>query len=97
LIAAPLVWWDPNPNPYKQLYERKRAEGRAWYTAMPFVCAALARHFYHCLKYKEPYKTDKIFKCSLPLPTSIPVAEVPRQDLDEQFEIMDAHLSLSEG
>lgn len=97
LIAAPLVWWDPNPNPYKQLYERKRAEGRAWYTAMPFVCAALARHFYHCLKYKEPYKTDKIFKCSLPLPTSIPVAEGPRQDLDEQFEIMDALLSLSEG
>lgn len=46
-IAAMLVWFDPRPNRYKALFERKLAEGRPWYKAMPFVCAALARHIYH--------------------------------------------------
>ncbi|MFN2279697.1 MAG: transposase, partial [Candidatus Promineifilaceae bacterium] len=43
-IAAPLVWFDKGENPYKELYQRKMAEGKEWYKAMPFVCAALARH-----------------------------------------------------
>jgi transposase len=53
-IAAPLVWFDRGDNPYKRLYQRKKAEGRPWYKAMPFVCAALARHIYHCLKFSDP-------------------------------------------
>ena len=49
-IVAPMVWFDPDDNPYKNLYKRKMTEGRVWYKAMPFACAALARHVYHCLK-----------------------------------------------
>jgi len=52
-IAAPLVWFDKEDNPYKELFQRKTAEGREWYKAMPFVCAALARHIYHCLKFNS--------------------------------------------
>ena len=43
-ISAPLVWFDKGNNPYKELFQRKMAEGKEWYKAMPFVCAALARH-----------------------------------------------------
>lgn len=60
-IAAMLVWFDPRPNRYKVLFERKLAEGRPWYKAMPFVCAALARHIYHCLKHEEPYDAERAF------------------------------------
>ena len=28
---------------------------------MPFACAALARHIYHCLKFQEPYQLEKAF------------------------------------
>jgi hypothetical protein len=41
---------------------RKLAEGHPWYKAMPFACAALARHVYHCLKYQEPYQLEKAFE-----------------------------------
>jgi hypothetical protein len=37
------------------------AEGRDWYVAMSFACAALARHIYHCLKFQEPYQLEKAF------------------------------------
>ena len=43
-IAAPLVWFDKGENPYKTLFQGKMAAGQEWYKAMPFVCAALARH-----------------------------------------------------
>lgn len=31
------MWDDRGQNPYKTLFERKEAEGRAWYRAMPDV------------------------------------------------------------
>jgi hypothetical protein len=46
------------------------AEGRQWYKAMPFVCAALARHIYHCLKFNDPYDVEKAFQGSVPVPAS---------------------------
>jgi hypothetical protein len=58
-IAAPLVWFERGENPYKALFEHKTAAGHPWYEAMPFVCAALARHIYHCLKFKQPYDVEK--------------------------------------
>lgn len=96
-IAAPLVWFDEGGNPYKALYERKVAEGRAWYEAMPFVCAALARHIYHCLKFKDPYDVDKAFGGPLPVPASEEALVNLRADLDERFEVMDTHLCRVEG
>lgn len=96
-IAAPLVWFDEGDNPYKALYERKVAEGRAWYKAMPFVCAALARHIYHCLKFKDPYDVEKAFQGSAPVPASEEALVDLRADLDERFEVMDAHLCQIEG
>lgn len=97
LIGAPLVWFDRGDNPYKSLYQRKRAEGRAWYEAMPFVCAALARHIYHCLKSGEPYSVDKVFKDSRPTPASSQALDDLRADLDEKFEVMDTRLAATEG
>jgi len=35
-------------------------EGRPWYKVMPFVCAALARNIYHCLRFKEPYDVKEV-------------------------------------
>jgi hypothetical protein len=90
-IAAPLVWFDRGDNPYKTLFERKAADGRPWYEAMPFVCAALARHIYHCLKFKDPYDVEKAFKGSVPLPASEQALVDLRADLDTKFEVMDAH------
>lgn len=96
-IVAPLVWFDPTDNPYKELYERKMAQGRPWYKAMPFACAALTRHIYHCLKSRERYDAEKAFK----RPQTAPAAEAAPVDLmaslDERFEAMDAHLTELEG
>lgn len=92
-IVAPLVWFDPRDNPYKQLYERKRAEGRPWYKAMPFACAALARHIYHCLKSGERYDVEKVFKRPQLAPASEPAPMDLMASLDERFEAMDAHLT----
>jgi hypothetical protein len=64
-IVAPMVWFDQGDNPYKKLYKRKMAEGRPWYKAMPSVCAALARHIYHGLKFQEPYDVTKSFEGSI--------------------------------
>jgi len=91
-IAAPLVWLDQGDNPYKQLYQRKMAEGRPWYKAMPFVCAALARHIYHCLKFNDPYDVEKAFQGSVPAPASEAEWLDLREDLDESFEEMGASL-----
>jgi len=93
LIAAPLVWFDQGSNPYKELFERKKAEGRAWYEAMPLVCAALARHIYHCLKFNEPYDVARAFR-DLPLvSTSDEGMWDLGADLDEKFEELEASLS----
>jgi len=91
-IAAPLVWLDRGDNPYKQLYQRKMAEGRPWYKAMPFVCAALARHIYHSLKFNDPYDVEKVFQGSVPAPASEAKWLDLREDLDERFEEMEASL-----
>lgn len=94
-IASPLVWFDPKENPYKKLYQRKMEEGRPWYKAMPFVCAALARHVYHCLKYEDPYDLAKAFGTS-----STPASENPdleeallSVDLEEKYDLLDAQLT----
>jgi hypothetical protein len=96
-IAAPLVWFDRDDNPYKTLYQRKRAEGRAWYKAMPFVCAALARHLYHCLKFKEPYDAEKTFRraVSSVAPQQV-LADLP-MNLDDKFAILEAQLGSVAG
>lgn len=96
-IASPLVWFDKGDNPYKQLYERKKAQGRPWYKAMPFVCAALARHIYHCLKFSDPYDVEKAFQGSAPAPASEEEWVDLRADLDERFEVMAASLSQIEA
>ncbi len=92
LIAAPLVWFDQGSNPYKELYQRKVAQGRAWYKAMPFVCAALARHIYHCLKFNDRYDVVKAFRGSPPVPASEESWLNLSADLDEKFEVMEASL-----
>ena len=91
-IASPLVWFDQGDNPYKQLYQRKVAEGRAWYEAMPFVCAALARHIYHCLKHEEPYDVHKAFRGRYPLPGTEQEMLELEVELEGKFEIVEAHL-----
>ncbi len=96
-IVAPLCWFDRGDNPYKALYERKKAEGRAWYKAMPFACAALARHIYHCLKSGEAYDVTKTFAASQLLPAAEQATQDLGADLDGQFELMDAYLSNSEA
>jgi hypothetical protein len=96
-IAAPLVWFDQGDNDYKGLFQRKMAEGRAWYEAMPFVCAALARHIYHCLKFKDPYDVEKAFRDSSPTPASEQELADLRADLNEKFEEMEVHLHQKEG
>jgi len=93
-IAAPLVWFDQGENPYKTLFERKTAAGYPWYKAMPFVCAALARHIYHCLKFKQPYDVKKAF--GVVSPASEQALLDLQADLDERFEVMEAHLIVEE-
>jgi hypothetical protein len=92
-IVSLLVWFDRGMNPYKQLYERKMAQGRPWYRAMPFVCAALARHIYHCLKFNDPYDVEKAFRGTMPIPASEEEELSLGGELDERFEAMEASLS----
>lgn len=96
-IAAPLVWFDKGSNPYKKLFQRKKAEGREWYQAMPFVCAALARHIYHCLKFNDPYDVEKAFGGSSFTPALDEESLDLAADLDEKFEVMEASLNEKEG
>ena len=95
-IAAPLVWFDRDSNPYKELYQRKMAEGRAWYKAMPFVCAALARHIYHCLKFNDPYDVDKAFQGSTFIPATDEESLDLGANLDKLFEALTAFLDQEE-
>jgi hypothetical protein len=96
-IAAPLVWFDRGENPYKALFERKEAEGRPWYRAMPYVCAALARHIYHCLKSQEPYDVEKAFGEPVSSLAFDQAIEGLRAGLEDEFEAMEAHLIQEEG
>lgn len=91
-IASPLVWFDQGDNPYKQLYERKVLEGRAWYQAMPFVCAALARHIYHCLKFEEPYDIRTAFHGTSPSTGDERDLLALEVELEDKFETIEAHL-----
>jgi len=68
------------------------AEGKEWYKAMPFVCAALARHIYHCLKFNEPYDVGKAFQGLVPAPASEEDWLDLREDLDHRFEEMEVSL-----
>jgi len=96
-IAAPLVWFDKGDNPYKELFQRKMAEGRQWYKAMPFVCAALARHIYHCLKFEDPYDVEKAFRGLSLSPASEEECLNLGASLEERFEVMEASLCQMEG
>jgi len=96
-IAAPLIWFDKGDNPYKALFQGKKAEGREWYKAMPFVCAALARHIYHCLKFNDPYDVEKAFQGSSFSPASEEEWLNLRAGLDEKFEVMEGSLCQIEG
>jgi hypothetical protein len=96
-IAAPLVWFDKGSNPYKELFQRKMAEGREWYQAMPFVCAALTRHIYHCLKFNDPYNVDKAFQGSASDPATDEGSLDLAANLDELFEVMAAFLDQEES
>jgi transposase len=91
-IAGPLVWFDRGTNPYQQLYARKISAGRAWYQAMPFVCATLARHIYHCLKTEEPYDVSKAFHGQSPRPGDEQEMLALELELEGQFETIEAHL-----
>ena len=64
---------------------------------MPFVCAALARHIYHCLKFKDPYDPGKAFQGSSSTPASGQELADLRANLDEKFEVMETHLRQIEG
>jgi transposase len=96
-IAAPLVWFDEGSNPYKDLFQRKMAEGREWYQAMPFVCAALARHIYHCLKFNDPYDIERAFEALSFNPASAEESLSLAVNLDETFEVMETSLDETEG
>ena len=86
-----MVWFDRRENAYKELYQRKKAEGRPWYKAMPFVCAALARHIYQCLKFKEPYDAEKVFKGSRLVAASEQQLARLSAELDDRFRVLDRH------
>ena len=95
-IAATLVWLYPHQTPYRKLFEEKVAAGRPWYRAMPYVCAALARHIYHCLKYQEPYDLQQAFQVPEAAPAS-PQAKPPLEaNLEGHFQVMEAQLDQEE-
>ena len=89
--------FDKEDNPYKKLFQRKTAEGQEWYKAMPFVCAALARHIYHCLKFNDPYDVEKAFRGASLSPASEEKWLDLGASLDEKFEVMEAFLCQIEG
>ena len=91
-IAAPLVWLDKGDNPYKTLYQRKMAEGRPWYEAMPFACAALARHLYHCLKAKDPYDVAQAFRKPVSARACDEEMAELQGSLDDKLEDMETRL-----
>ncbi|NIN66205.1 MAG: hypothetical protein GTO63_16225 [Anaerolineae bacterium] len=64
---------------------------------MPFVCAALARYIYHCLKFNDSYDTERTFRGSSPLPASEEEWLNLADSLDEKIEILEAALCQMEG
>jgi len=63
---------------------------------MPFACAALARHIYHCLKFQEPYQLEKAFGRALISHVEDLAKSKFQADLEGTFEVMDAHLAHEE-
>jgi hypothetical protein len=63
---------------------------------MPFVCAALARHVYHCLKFSDPYDVEKAFGGSSFAPALGDESLSLAADLEETFEVMEASLDEKE-
>jgi hypothetical protein len=59
---------------------------------MPFVCAALARHIYHCLKFEEPYDVRRAFHGTSPSPGDEQSWLALEVELEDRFETVDAHL-----
>jgi hypothetical protein len=64
---------------------------------MPFVCAALARHIYHCFKFNDPYDVEEAFEGSSFVPALDDESLDLAADLDEEFEVMEASLDQEEG
>jgi hypothetical protein len=64
---------------------------------MPFACAALARHIYHCLKSGEAYDVAKTFAASQFPPAAKQATQDLGAEIDGQFELMDAYLDSSEA
>lgn len=95
-IAATLVWLYPHQTSYRKLFEKKVAAGRPWYRAMPYVCAALARHVYHCLKYQEPYDLQQAFQVREATPASQQAEPPLEADLEGHFQVMEAQLDQEE-
>jgi hypothetical protein len=63
---------------------------------MPYVCAALARHIYHCLKYQEPYDLQQAFQVP-EVASASPQAKPPLEaNLEGHFQVMEAQLDQEE-
>jgi hypothetical protein len=59
--------------------------------------SALARHIYHCLKFNDPYDLEKAFRGSALSPASEEEWLDLGTNLEENFEVMEAHLCQIEG
>jgi hypothetical protein len=58
---------------------------------MPFACAALARHIYHCLKFQQPYDATKAFGRLVSKTVPDPALLELQASLDERFEELQTH------
>ena len=68
-------------------------KGQPWYKAKPFLCAALARHIYHCLKYEDPYDVETAFQGHSLQPAEMHVLNDVQEEVDRRFEAMEADSS----
>jgi hypothetical protein len=64
---------------------------------MPYVCAALARHIYHCLKYQEPYDLQQAFQVPEAAPATQQAEPPLEADLEGHFQVMEGQLGQEEG
>ena len=64
--------------------------------AMPFACAALARHLYHCLKAKDPYDVAQAFRKPVSARACDEAMAELQGNLDEKLEDMETHLGQSD-
>jgi len=69
---------------------------REWYRAMPFVCAALARHIYHCLRFSDLCDVEKAFQGSSLIPATDEDSLDLNANLEESFQVMTADLDQEE-